>query len=96
MNGFEQDDTGQINIDIKDDNDFIVLSYKDTGKGIPQEHIEKIFNPFFTTKRGQGGSGLGLHLIYNLITQKFKGSIQCTSEINNGVFFVVRIPKLDS
>ena len=96
MHGFEQNDTGQIDIDIKDDNDFIVLNYKDTGKGIPQEHIEKIFNPFFTTKRGQGGSGLGLHLIYNLITQKFKGSIQCTSEISKGVFFVVRIPKRDS
>ncbi len=92
MHGFDKDDEGEIDIDIERDGEFISLVYRDSGKGIPQEHIDKIFNPFFTTKRGQGGSGLGLHLIYNLITQKFKGTISCKSEIGKGVEFRVRIP----
>jgi len=93
MHGYEKGDEGQISIDIDADEGGITMVYKDDGKGIPKEYIDKIFNPFFTTKRGQGGSGLGLHLIYNLITQKFKGTIGCESEIGKGVCFTIKIPR---
>jgi Amt family ammonium transporter len=93
LHGFEKDDEGKIDIKIeKVDQKSIILTYKDNGKGIKQEFIDKIFNPFFTTKRGQGGSGLGLHLIYNLITQKFHGTIECKSKLNEGVEFIVKLP----
>ena len=54
---------------------------------------EKIFDPFYTTKRGQGGTGLGLHLIYNIITQQLEGSIQCQSELENYTTFNIKLPK---
>jgi len=52
----------------------------------------KIFDPFITTKRGEGGSGLGLHLVYNLVTQALGGNIQFESELGNGVSFDIIFP----
>jgi len=43
------------------------LIYTDNGVGMDNETVERIFEPFYTTKRGQGGSGLGAHLVYNLV-----------------------------
>ena len=53
--------------------------YKDNGRGIPQSFQQKIFDPFVTTKRGHGGSGLGMHLVFNLVTQALNGSISLSS-----------------
>jgi len=57
-----------------------------------QETIKKAFDPFFTTKRGHGGSGLGLHLVYNLVTHKLKGTIQIQSDLGHGPLFIIQIP----
>ncbi|WP_425218243.1 sensor histidine kinase, partial [Tumidithrix helvetica] len=64
----------------------------DDGKGIPPEHIGKIFDPFYTTKRGQGGSGLGLHIVFNIVTQNLQGTITCESQVGVGTKFVIQIP----
>jgi signal transduction histidine kinase len=56
------------------------------------ENLSKIFNPFFTTKRGQGGSGLGLHIVYNLVTQKLNGAIACESQLGKGTQFTLKLP----
>ncbi|EKO3663816.1 HAMP domain-containing histidine kinase, partial [Vibrio metschnikovii] len=53
----------------------------------------KIFEPFYTSKRGYGGSGLGLNLVFNLVKQKLNGDLKFESEINHGVKFIIRIPK---
>lgn len=68
------------------------ITYRDTGKGIPEEILPRIFDPFFTTKRGEGGSGLGLHIVYNIVTQQLKGSIKCESEVGKGTAFIIEIP----
>ncbi len=53
--------------------------------GMP-EHIKKrIFDPFVTTKRGEGGSGLGMHLVYNLVTQALNGKITLESTLGHGI-----------
>ncbi|MGK0289733.1 MAG: two-component system NtrC family sensor kinase, partial [bacterium] len=65
----------------------------DNGKGMSSEIQEQIFEPFFTTKRGKGGTGLGLHIIYNLVNQRFKGKIFCESKEKEGTTFQVSIPK---
>ena len=70
----------------------VILVYSDDGKGISPENIEKIFDPFFTTKRGKGGTGLGLHIIYNTVTQILKGSISCESTLGQGARFSIRLP----
>ena len=73
----------------------LVIDYRDTGKGIPPNIVEKIFDPFVTTKRGSGGSGLGTHIIYNLIVQLMKGTIVCESTVGEGARFLITVPIQD-
>ena len=92
--GFKEKENGKINISILLESNSIKLIYKDNGKGIPKENINKIFEPFFTTNREHGGTGLGLNIIYNIVTSKLKGTINCHSEENKGIEFVVILPFL--
>ncbi|HQI78969.1 MAG TPA: HAMP domain-containing sensor histidine kinase, partial [Petrotogaceae bacterium] len=70
----------------------IELVYSDNGHGISQQDIEKIYDPFFTTNRSKGNTGLGLSIVYNLVTQTLKGSIKCQSIKNEGTVFTVSFP----
>jgi signal transduction histidine kinase len=93
IHGFEFIEKGIIDIDIVMlDDKKICLTFKDNGKGIPEQLRKRIFDPFVTTKRGQGGSGLGMHLVYNLVTQALNGSISVQSENNRGVEFKIIFP----
>jgi PAS domain S-box-containing protein len=69
--------------------DDAVLSITDNGKGIPQQDINKLFEPFFTSK--QGGTGLGLTATHTIIT-KHDGSIRVSSELNKGTTFTISLP----
>ena len=60
-------------------NETIELIYSDDGSGIQAAHLDHIFDPFFTTARAAGGTGLGLHIVYNIVTQTLKGSIHVES-----------------
>ncbi|MCK4662585.1 MAG: GAF domain-containing protein [Bacteroidales bacterium] len=82
---------GKINISAITQKNNLILEYKDNGKGISPEILPEIFDPFFTTNM-QKGTGLGLHIIYNLVTQKLNGEIQCKSEIQKGTEFIISIP----
>jgi signal transduction histidine kinase len=53
-----------------------------------------VFEPFFTTRRGLGGSGLGLHLVYNLVTIRLNGSIEVGSREGGGTVFSLRLPRV--
>ena len=68
------------------------IDYRDTGKGIDPQILPRIFDPFVTSKRGQGGSGLGTHIVYNLIVQLMHGRITCESKPDQGVRFQIRLP----
>ncbi len=93
IHGFEDIEEGQIDIcaELMSGNK-LKLIYRDDGKGIPPDIRKRIFDPFVTTKRGQGGSGLGMHLVYNLVTQALNGSISLTSEEGHGVEFIIVFP----
>jgi signal transduction histidine kinase len=69
----------------------VVVTIEDNGPGIPPEIVSKIFDPFFTTKPVGKGTGLGLNITYNIITQKHRGAISVTSEPGS-TRFVVRLP----
>ena len=64
----------------------------DNGDGIPANNRERIFDAFFTTKRGQGGSGLGMNIVHNLVTQKLQGEIECESTPGVVTTFTIRLP----
>jgi signal transduction histidine kinase len=68
------------------------LVFEDDGVGIPPGGLDRIFDPFYTTKLGQGGSGIGLYLVYKLVYRVLGGSIDVTSEPGRGTRFVIRLP----
>jgi signal transduction histidine kinase len=55
--------------------DMVELIYSDNGVGIPDSDRARVFDPFFTTRRAEGGTGLGLHIVYNIVTQTLMGTI---------------------
>jgi signal transduction histidine kinase len=73
--------------------DQVELVFADNGKGVPPNHLDRLFDPFFTTNRAQGGSGLGLHIVYNLVTQTLGGSIRVRSTVGEGTYFTLIIPR---
>lgn len=83
----------KIDLIIEKTNDTIKLKCVDNGKGIKQEHLSKIYEPFYTTKRNKGGTGLGLNIVHNLITQKMNGTIEVSSKINQGTCFTITLPQ---
>ncbi|MEW6493833.1 MAG: hybrid sensor histidine kinase/response regulator, partial [Cyanobacteriota bacterium] len=70
IHAYDRGNPGQIKIDFKPEGDQVIFQYRDDGKGILPEHLSKIFDPFFTTNRSQGSTGLGLHIVYNLVSQQ--------------------------
>jgi len=92
IHGFEHKKSGNITITLKQGDQRILMTYCDNGQGIDAEITDKIFEPFMTTKRNKGGSGLGMHIVYNLVTQLFKGTIDCSSPVNGGIQFIIYIP----
>ncbi len=89
---FKPAEVGHISINAHLNGETLHLSYADDGQGIEPDILKRLFDPFVTTKRGQGGSGLGTHIIYNLVTQGLGGRIQCFSEVNKGVRFDITVP----
>ncbi|WP_440874748.1 sensor histidine kinase [Thalassotalea sp. PLHSN55] len=92
IHGFEDLEQGNINIEVTDMGSQLNIAYTDDGRGIDLALQKKVFDPFTTTKRGSGGSGLGLHLVYNLVTQALGGSIQLENDIAQGVHFEISFP----
>lgn len=68
------------------------LNYQDNGIGMSDTVLKNAFEPFFTTQRANGGSGLGLYVTYNIITQQMSGTIHLTSTPGNGTSFEIKCP----
>ncbi len=83
--------SGKITITLKQENDAAVVSFKDNGRGIPPDVVEKIFQPYFTTK--SSGTGLGLAMTKKII-EFWKGAIWFETEEGKGTTFFIRIPLL--
>jgi len=68
------------------------IYYQDDGVGMDENVVSKIFEPFFTTIRGSGGTGLGMYMTYNIVTQRLGGKIEIKSDIDKGMHCIIRIP----
>ena len=90
IHGYPHNESGLITIVVERENDDITINYQDDGQGVSSNNISKIFEPFFTTNREHGGSGLGLNIIYNIVTNTLNGTIVCNSIEGQGVEFIIR------
>ncbi|MBI1771637.1 MAG: HAMP domain-containing histidine kinase, partial [Burkholderiales bacterium] len=93
IHAFEGDYRGTVSITARIfDESFVEVTVRDNGKGIPDGNLGRIFDPFFTTRLGLGGSGLGLNIVYNLVTGILGGNIMVESEVGKGTCFKISLP----
>jgi signal transduction histidine kinase len=87
--------TGSIGIEVKEAgrNDVEII-VADDGIGMTPEVMRQAFDPFFTTRRREGGTGLGLHIVYNLVTQQLGGRLSLESVPGHGTTFRIALPRL--
>lgn len=84
---------GHIFVEMQDLKNEMRIVIKDDGDGMDEEVASLIFDPFFTTTRGGGNSGLGMHIVYNIVTQQLHGNIECKSTLGGGTEFMITLPK---
>lgn len=94
--GYDGQHTLQISIHAQRDDAKIILDYKDNGVGMSEETRLKAFDPFYTTNRGHGGTGLGLYFIHTIVTTHFNGRIECLSQPGAGVHFQIALSDIDT
>ena len=82
---------GTLDVSLKEHDDNLVITFRDSGVGIPEENIARIFDPFFTTKPEGEGTGLGLSVSYGIVS-RHRGLIEVESEVGIGTTFIVSIP----
>jgi two-component system, NtrC family, sensor kinase len=92
LHAFTPEQPGQLQFQIRQMFSQVVIEYSDNGSGIAADIISRIFEPFFTTARHKGGTGLGLHITYNLVTQKLNGTISVQSQVGQGTQFTIALP----
>lgn len=94
LHAFEGREQGEISISARSlGADQVELSVSDDGCGIPEEHLKHVFEPFFTTTFGRGGSGLGLHIAFNIVTGILGGKIRIVSQRGQGTTVLMCLPR---
>jgi signal transduction histidine kinase/HAMP domain-containing protein len=92
IHAFDGRSDGTIRLSARKDGNQALLTISDDGCGMDADIVRQIFDPFFTTARGSGGTGLGLHIVFNQMTQILGGTIECTSSPGDGTTFTIRFP----
>jgi signal transduction histidine kinase len=94
IHAFEDFHRGTIRIAAQVDSaQQIALEFADDGRGIASENLKQIFDPFYTTRLGKGGSGLGLNIVHNIVHGLLDGSIQVVSAPGQGTRFIINLPR---
>jgi signal transduction histidine kinase len=92
--GFADGRSGAITISARPrGNDYVEIIFADNGAGMTPDVRRQAFDPFFTTRRNEGGTGLGLHIVYNLVTQQLGGRMMLDSRLGQGTTFRIIMPR---
>lgn len=92
LHGFDDgNQEGLITVHIEY-SEYVQIHYQDNGKGMTEEAQKKVFDPFYTTNRAGGGSGLGMNIVYNLVVHRLKGQIFLKKKQTTGVYFFIQFP----
>jgi signal transduction histidine kinase len=92
--GFDEDMEGEIHVSasMPIGGQDVEIRVRDNGCGIAPDVLGRVFDPFFTTRRNRGGTGLGLHIVYNLVRNTLAGKISVQSTLGQGTTFSIRLP----
>jgi signal transduction histidine kinase len=91
--GLDETKDGRISVNARQLNsEQVEINFSDDGKGMSETVQRKAFDPFFTTRRSQGRTGLGLHIAYNIVTQQLGGQISVKSKPGQGATFTISLP----
>ncbi len=71
---------------------FVLIAFQDDGVGMSDDVLRHVFDPFFTTKMGRGGTGLGMNIVYNIVTGVLGGRIDIDTRVGHGTTVYVEIP----
>ena len=94
LHAFDKGEQGRVSITVYENGaDMLRLVIADNGRGIAPEHRGKIFDPFFTTRRAEGSTGLGLHIVFNLVTSTLQGRIYFELVRGSGTRFIIDLPR---
>jgi PAS domain S-box-containing protein len=93
LHAFEGMTEGTLTLHARADGDWVQMEVRDNGVGIPPANLDKLFEPFFSTKIGKGGTGLGMAIVQNLATKTLGGSVAVRSQLGEGTVFVIRFPR---
>ncbi|MBK7824613.1 HAMP domain-containing sensor histidine kinase [Nannocystis sp.] len=97
MHAFPGERPGQITLTVDRQGDGgALLICRDDGAGMDAQVLRRIYEPFFTTQRGRGGSGLGMHIVHNLVTDLLGGSIAVESSPGQGTAVTIQLPNLSA
>ncbi|MBN2794280.1 MAG: sensor histidine kinase [Clostridia bacterium] len=91
--GFKEKNIGHILITVSEEKEEVIIRYEDDGLGISDEYLKKAFEPFFTTDRSYGGSGLGLSVVHNIVYTEYDGSISVENKSSGGLIFEIKLKK---
>lgn len=84
----------RLSVSREAEQDQVRIVFCDDGAGIPADSLSRIFDPFYTTKLGAGGSGLGLNIVHNIITGILGGEIEVSSALEHGTRYEIRLPRV--
>ncbi len=93
LHAFEGRSQGELRLSAQAQGDTVAITVADNGVGMPQERMDKMFQPFFSTKIGQGGTGLGMAIVQNLVTKSLGGHITVQSTVGEGTQFHIVLPR---
>jgi len=88
----DKDEHKKITVIVTEQKQWVTIEYKDNGCGMSANVIEHVFDPFYTTKRNQGGTGLGMNIVYNLVKKNLGGNITINSTVGEGTSIFIQLP----